>query len=146
MADGQITYTPKDTSTPPMHQYVPAIWKQSSFRDLLRSQAYARKRAIICKLWKTFFGMNFGLICYSTNIFLKAPKNLTPGKPPPHPFFAVRVSKLISAIILSMFVRFAPSQRRFEDFKHQGIDWTLYKALNINILRKVVPSALSHRL
>ena len=38
-----------------------------------------------------------------------------PGTPPPP---TPTVSKLLSAIILSIFVRFAPSQRRFGDFKH----------------------------
>ena len=68
-------------------------------------EAYARKRTTIsiCKLWKTVFDTSFGLICYSTNIFLKEPENLTSGNPLPHPFFSVRVSKLLCAIILSLF-------------------------------------------
>ena len=60
--------------------------------------------------------MNSELICYSTKKNLKEPKNVTPGKPaPPHPFFAV-------------------SQRRFGDFKHQGLDWMLFEKEIYNIL------------
>ena len=46
-------------------------------------EAYARKRAHICKLWPTFFRIKSGFICFSRKIFLKESKNLTPGNLPP---------------------------------------------------------------
>ena len=58
--------------------------------------------------------------------FLKEAKILTSRNTHhPPPFFAVKLSKLLSAIISSIFVWFTPSQRRFGDFKHHLIDWTL---------------------
>ena len=63
---------------------------------------------IYLQIMKDSFVMNSWLISYSTTIFLKGPKNLTPGTTPPppplDPFSAIRLSKLLSAIISPIFV------------------------------------------
>ena len=79
------------------------------------------------------------IFCYEFSVDMLFNKDFFKGA-----YAAIRLSKLLSAIISSIFVWFAPSQRRFGDFKHQVIDWTLFEREIYNILRYIVPSEFSH--